>query len=270
MNSSDQLPEKRQLTLLLVGSPGSGKTALALQFPNLYVIDCDGNLQGPTDYLKRSGLYKPYKWDTAFVDDAGKPVSPFNRYNRVVSCLQQAAADPSIDTIYLTSLTAFRDMVKDDILRQRASNVGLGDARNKFPVTEQNRGMTGLMQPEWDTFAFYFRNLVTSMRGCGKTFILDAHYEKQQNEADKMFYETLAIPGQSRYNLAALFTDTWQTVIVTEGFGANAKTERKVRTIPNGILDEKGCKTSLDLPQVFSNEGGAAMKLILPQLVRGN
>jgi hypothetical protein len=266
MKKSTDLPTTRRFALLLVGSPGSGKTTLGLQFPNVYVLDADDNLQGPTEYLKRTGLYKPYFYDSAYRDSEGKEVSPFQRYTHCVKCLTEAANSPEIDTIFLTSLTGFRDIVRDDILRQRPSNPSVKIGGNVPTPTEANRGMVGFVQQEWDTFAFYFRNLVTLMRSSGKNFILDAHFEKVQDEADKIFYETLAIPGQSRYNLAAMFTDTWQTFIETTGFGAAQKFERKVRTVPSSSTDLKGNKSSFDLPAVFSNEKDAAMKLILPQL----
>jgi hypothetical protein len=265
MKSSSQLESKRQLALLLVGSPGSGKTTLALQFPKPYIFDCDGNLQGPDAYLKRQNRSQPFFYDSAYRDDDGKPIAPFQRYQHFERCMARAAADPNIETIVVDSLTGFTEIVRDDILRQRPNNPALGKAA--IMVSEANRGMNPLMMQEWDSFAFYFRNLVTQMRTLqNKTFILTAHQEQVQNEADKVFYECLAIAGNSRYKLSGLFTDTWQTFVSASGWGDSAKTERKIRTIASGQSDMKGNKTSLDLPNVFSNEGDAAMKLILPQL----
>ena len=266
MKNSSQLAVKRQLALLLVGSPGSGKTTLALQFPKPYVFDCDGNLQGPEAFLKREKRSQPFFWDSAFTDDDGKPIPPFQRYGHFEKCMLRAANDPNIETIILDSLTGFADIVKDDILRQRSMNPSVGKAAAH--VTEATRGMTPLMMPEWDTFGFYFRNIVTQMRTLpNKNFILTAHMEQVQNEADKVFYECLALQGNSRYKLSGFFTDTWQTFVAASGWGDSAKVERKIRTIASSVTDMKGNKASLDLPQVFSNEGDAAMKLVLPQLV---
>jgi hypothetical protein len=265
MKNSSQLAVKRQLALLLVGSPGSGKTTLALQFPKPYVFDCDGNLQGPDAYLQREKRSAPFFWDSAFTDDDGKAIAPFQRYLHFEKCMARAATDPNIETIILDSLTGFADIVKDDILRQRSANPSVGKAA--VHVTEATRGMTPMMMPEWDTFGFYFRNIVTQMRTLpNKNFILTAHMEQVQNEADKVFYECLALQGNSRYKLSGFFTDTWQTLIAASGWGDTAKVERKIRTIASGASDMKGNKTSLNLPQVFSNEGDAAMKLILPQI----
>jgi predicted NACHT family NTPase len=44
------------LKILLIGPPGSRKTTFGLQFPNVYVEDCDRNLNGPERWLRANGL----------------------------------------------------------------------------------------------------------------------------------------------------------------------------------------------------------------------
>lgn len=236
------------MCLLLVGTPGSGKTTLALQFPKPYIFDADGNLSGPVRYLRQNNSFD-FKYDSGIVDSDDKTVSPFQRWTHMSKCLNEAIQDPEIETIIIDSLSVIADFVKDDIKRQRGSNPM---AKNAPMVNENNRSMIPLIQHEWDVFAQYFVELVTRLKAATtKTIIFTAHFESKTGD-DNITRECLCIQGRMRGQFAGMFPDVWQTYIKKEGMGDTAKYQRMVRVVPNNQLDEKGTKTSLiNVPPTF-------------------
>ena len=255
MKSSTELSRSQKLFLLLVGSPGSGKTTLALQMPNVYVFDADGNLDGPDRFLKRPS----YKYDSGLQDDEGKAISPFNRWNHMAKCINAAVSDDSIDTIVLDSLSAFSEYVKDDIKRQRAANPM---AKNAPMVNEQNRVIVPLIQQEWDVYAQYFITLVTQLKSCGKHVIITAHHEMKA-DASSIMREFVCIQGRMRGQLSGMFGDVWQTYVECVGVGSTATYKRMIRVVPTNRMDEKGTKTSLAVPPTFESDISYILKALV-------
>lgn len=245
MKDSTTISPPTSVALLLVGSPGTGKTTLALQFPAPYIFDADGNLAGP---LRHLGNKFPFKYDTGNVDDNGVEVPPFDRFRRFATCIGAAATDPSIRTIIVDSLTTLRDYVRDDILRQRGVNPNV---KNAPVITEANRAFGTLILQEWETYAFYFRNMVSKLRTSNKHVIFTAHQETIKDEADGIFRTFLAIQGQTRASFAGLFSDVWNPYVSATGFGDAATHTRMVRTISASSTDERGLKSSLQLPNTW-------------------
>lgn len=255
---------------LLVGSPGSGKSTLAYQFPRPYVFDLDGNMKGPMTFLKEGSPTKSFptvKYDSVYVrpgvveSQGPQKVGPFDRWRWMVECFAKAVKDETIDTIIFDSTTVMGDVIKADILRQRANNPSV---KNAPTPTESTLAMTPLVLQEWDTFAFYWRELLLSARACGKTVIFIAHKEWLTDDEGKAIRECLAIQGQTRTKFAALFTDVLECYIESKGLGSSATYERMIRTVPSGPMDDKGNKTSMMLPPTFPAKD--ALKLITPHL----
>lgn len=192
-----------------------------------------------------------FSYDTGNIDDDGTEVPIELRYTRMAKCLATAAADPEVKTIIVDSLTTVRDYVKFDILRQRGQNPNVKNAVRFDPSHPQ---FAALVLQEWDTFAFYFRHLIANLRTTNKIIVFTAHQEVKAGEDDGVFRTFLAMPGQSRHNISALFSDVWNTYVEQVGFGSSAVHNRMVRTLPTGATDDRGLKDSLGLPAVSKVE----------------
>jgi hypothetical protein len=263
MKGFDQYTPNQSTALLLVGSPGSGKTSLALQFPKpLYIFDADNNLDGPRRYLKENNIpLDGIKYDIGNVDDDGKEVKPFQRWQRMATCLKQAGEDDTIKTIVVDSLTAIQIYARDDIFRQRVGPQKMGQSSVMINDTNRDRGQ--LTEPEWGIFSRYFDTLVTALRSTGKIIIVTAHQETRQlNTGDEIWRQTIAVPGQTRTKLPGLFGDVWNVNAKLEGFGDKQKVVRFVRTIPTAESDERGLKSSFNLDPVEENPIEKVMKIL--------
>jgi hypothetical protein len=161
-----------------------------------------------------------------------------------------------VSTIIIDSLTSIQEYVKDDIFRQRVPMTG-----SRTPlITESNRDCGQLTEPEWGIYARYFATLITTLRTTGKIIVFTAHQETRQSETNQ-WQNTIALQGMMRYRFAAQFSDCIALVSKLEGFAPNEKVVRFFRTMPTSESDERGLKSSFNLPPVFDNP-----ELLLEQL----
>ncbi len=229
MKSALDLPIN-DLAILLVGDPGSRKTTLALQFPGVYIFDCDKNMSAPLNYLKQidSSLPSKIHYDHAYTDDEGKPIPPAQRYAHFTKCITLATKDPSIQTIIVDSLTAFVDVLVSEVKRQasRADNLEM-------------------RIQDWGTFGGLLKHVVTQLRTSGKIVVFTGHNRVEKDESDGRWKYFLNIPGQSSTLLSGLFTDVWNPYPHITGIGSTQKHEWKVRCLPSSETDHRGIKSSL-------------------------
>lgn len=239
--------------LLLVGSPGTGKSTRALEFPRPYVFDADRNLSGPMRYFRKIGRdLSEVKFDYADQDDEGRPVTPFFRWMWMHKCLTRAVADNTIDTIILDGLTTIQEIVKDDIFRQRVGPQNMGN--NKFlMITEQNRSMAQLTEPEWGIYGRYWNELLTALKNTHKIVVVTGHDEARKNETNSVWEYTLSLQGAQRYKFAGLFSDVILCGTKLAGVFPNEKKEFFYRTCAVGEHDKRGIKDSFQLEAVFSD-----------------
>ena len=207
MKSSD-LALSESLAILLMGPPGGGKTTFMLQFPGLYVLNCDRNLAGPVRYLKSINKYTPFKYDTIsqYEEDCtdvfgthkvGDMVDIKFGWARLRALAQAAIKDPIIQTIGLDTLTWC-----DNALYAHSCRV------------------QGLKELEGFNWAPYKRELHAFLAECkaaGKILIVNCHekieYDKKGNvEA----YVPSISTGISAY-FGYYFSDIWRCTLVDQG-----------------------------------------------------
>jgi hypothetical protein len=224
-------PPRGPLSVLLIGPPGGRKTTLMLQFPDLAVIDCDLNLDGPTRYLKSINALRPYKMDTVGLED-GRPVDPHQCFDRLLDLVDEVKNDPSIRWCGIDSLTHVNEFIIRKVLYEQKNS--------------------SLMEPHfWAPFKTHLLNLlIAKIRGSGKHFLVLVH-ESWTDEPASGTKFTMAkritgrqptIQGGVAKFFGGFFTDMWR-----------ASTERA----PGGLLGVletertalDNLKNSLGLPE---------------------
>jgi hypothetical protein len=227
--------------LLLVGPPKTGKTILALSFPNCYIADCDNNLSGPVLWHRRRNPAFSFKYDTINIADdsdqckqwglsPGEAVPTGKRWDRLVYCLKQAAKDPSIETIIIDSLAMVDFYLQDYIVENKPAG--------------KEKAMT---ISDWTPYKNMMTKLVTTFRSVGKMFIMTSHEKGEKDEMLGYVIYKVAMSGQLQDNFGAFFSDVWLTVAEKDAHGAY---QYYVKTLPQSR--RPGIGNSLNLPENFN------------------
>jgi hypothetical protein len=220
--------------IIICGDPGTRKTTLALHFPAPYFFDCDNNMAAP---VEQTGITN-FKYDMAARDDDDKLIHPLDRFLHCAKCINAAAADPTIRTIVVDSLTTFADILLSEVRRQE-----FGAMAASWEAKDAADAKTMRIQ-DWGKFAWLLKNFFSKLRTCGKTVVVIAHNIVDKDEADARYKSFLNVPGQSKTTLSGLFTDCWTTQCEVTGIGAAAQRKFTVRTLPLSDTDHRGVKSS--------------------------
>jgi len=186
---SPRKPEPK--SILLIGPPGGGKTTLALQFPNVYVLDCDLNLSGPENYLRQAG--RPpleFRYDQIPFDDAGNPVPVQQQWKRLIEKIILAVVDPWVKTIFLDGLTAVDEILLQHVLRTQAT--------------------TTMRQQDWIPFRSAMVGLIMQIRTTGKTSIVSCHEKTETDEKGNVEAFKPAFRSKIGDFFGGFFTDMWR------------------------------------------------------------
>lgn len=196
MKSSSEYEPNLSFGLLLMGPPKSGKTTLALQFPHVYVADCDNNLSGPTEYVKKKHL-SSFNYDVINIEDSGDERPTHLRWMHLTSCLKDAVKNPHIKTIVVDGLSSVSDFLVEHVLR--------------------TEGQKHMRIQDWQPFQFMLKRLVTYLRSSGKLIIFTAHETVEKDELDGILKYFIHVPTKLKDNLGGFFSDVWRVESEKQG-----------------------------------------------------
>ena len=179
--------------LLLIGEPFSGKTTLAMTFPNPGIVDCDLKAQNAIAFHKARNPAFTFKLVTIDTDDDGKHVEEVARWPRFLTQCDELIKDAWVKTIILDSGTKISTYLTDYLVVQ-TSNV-------KAPLVA---GMHIMSESHWYPYNTLIERLISKILACGKNVILTVHLRNEANEGFRP-----AMPGASGKNLGKMFTNYW-------------------------------------------------------------
>lgn len=228
MKSANEYPGKQSPAILVCGLPKTGKTRLLAGFPVPGVVDCDMNLISALRIMPNKEFY----FEQPLLDPKTNLVIPDEDRHKCwpnsVNAAKEMVISPKVKTLVVDGLTA---MAQWGLLHCESELVKAGVNTKKEYLAK------------FQSFITLMTNFVTTMRLAGKPIVFTCHTSVEQSDVTKIWYTSLAIPGQLKDRLGGLFTDVWATYTKLVG----DRTKYFIKTRPTSSLDP-ALGTSFDLP----------------------
>ena len=206
------------LKILLMGPPGSRKTTLGLQFPDVHVIDCDRNLDGPDKFLRANGHQNlSYTYD----DIRGETDKIEECYNLVCDKLKLFSVDESYKkrkTVFVDSLSHVNEFIIRHVLQLQGK-----------------KSKSYEMEPrDWSPFkSFAYILLVARLEETKKTVLCTAHEISltRPDPQNIMMQQVIGVEpffqGKVGDTIGAFFGDVWRLEVrqVVGGYATILQTQ---------------------------------------------
>ena len=181
--------------LLLVGEPKTGKSTVAMGFPDPYFL----LLSDSITYGVRRYPNKRFWYDVVEQDDDGNNVPERNRWKRAQELVREAWSKPEIKTIVIDTLNRYADylcieLVNDPVQATKALVIG---------------GQKCMTQNHWYPFGNLMKKFVSDLRATGKLIVCTCHRKIDKDEMTGALFYKPALGGHSADTLGGLFTDIW-------------------------------------------------------------
>ena len=190
MNTTDtKLPSPK--SYLFIGPPGGGKTTFALNFPGLWIGDCDNNLDGPLLHRRKlDPAFKCFYTDLNLNADGVRIENDADKWTRMLAAVNEAITEPSVETLFLDSLTHFNEWL--------------------LQWSMKKHGIKEMQRQHWPLFRAQLINWIMRYRSCGKTTIVACHEEIKTDSQGNVLRYTPAMSSNLRDYFGYLFTDIYR------------------------------------------------------------
>ena len=239
-NASEEYNQPQ--SLLVLGTPGSGKSTLIAQIPGIFVLDSDRNMAGPRQWLKDNNKPLNFYYANPTVDDDGKPVPRDEQFQRAMEQLQEAGESKEIKAIAIDSLTSFTDICLTEVMRQQGRARGSFSFKSKVAKTVDEP----LQIQDWGAFFGLMKHIIFQLKNTDKMLVVTGHIKTDKDNLTGILKQFIAIPGQMSEIIAGFFSEVWLLQRSTELKGQAKEEVYKVITFPSGSQTESlGLKSSI-------------------------
>ena len=247
MKSSTAFSTIGSQAILLVGEPKSGKSNLALAFPDPAIIDWDLNLASAV----RRAPGKTFDYCQPGINDNGTQRPDSEQWSYAVKETQAICKDPRYKTIIVDGLTLMANAICNHIVGE-----GQRAGSNK----------TGKMELQnYADLSRLLRAYIMMVRSSGKYLVVTSHQVGDKDEATGAYRYVLSIPGSSKDTLGGCFTDVWATVARLKGM---SDVVYEIRTKPSGQHIALGASFPIDSSIDVTNKTPAQVWALLePKIV---
>jgi AAA domain-containing protein len=207
--------------LLIVGEPGSGKTRLGFEFPDLGILDCDRNLRSAiVAWKEKHGSLKPFKYAAPDQNEKGEAIPLHDIWPNAQKQAAMLCADPAVGTIFIDGLSLLQDWLMRYLVTQ-------GSGMEK-PLTVG--GIKVMTKSLYNPLEMAMKDFLVNLRASGKRVVVSSHVKIADDEITNASGVKPALQGALRDKVAGLFTDFWmcETLVVTP-------TDENKRKYPTGV-----------------------------------
>jgi hypothetical protein len=248
MKSSSVFSTTGSQAILLVGEPKSGKSNLALAFPDPAIIDWDLNLASAV----RRATGKTFDYCQPGIKDDGTQRPEAEQWAYAVKETQAICKDPRYKTIVVDGLGLMTNAICNHIVAE-----GQRAGSNK----------TGKMELQnYADLSRLLRAYIMMIRSSGKFLVVTSHQIGDKDEATGAYRYVLAIPGSSKDTLGGCFTDVWATVARPKGI---SDVVYEIRTKPSGQHIALGASFPIDSSIDVTNKSPSTVWSILEPKIIG-
>jgi len=259
--STAEAPKKASpLKVLLIGPPGSHKTTFGLQWPDVLVMDCDRNLDGPDRWLRSQSNFKTlqYAYDSIRYDDKGNMREIDDCYNALVDSLGAIVREPGkysqYKTIFVDSLSHVNEFIIRHVLK----------------LQNKTKKVFEMEARDWSPFkSFAYILLVAKLEQVNKTVLCSCHEVKlvEPDGTNVMKERVIGVEpffqGKVGDTIGAFFTDVWR-LETAQGPGGTVITKLQTQRHPKC----EHLKNSLNMPAEIELKPGREFESI-KQYVEG-
>jgi len=231
VNPGTSYKPQEGFSLLLVGPPFSGKTSVAMQFPDPWIASTDRKIGNAIARIPKN---KTWFYDYPELDPTGKPLLDHLKWARLIDLTKKAAVDPAVKTIVWDHMSDISDWLQAHIMATDGSGKTLA-------------GIKVMSIALWQPFKLMMARALTLIKGAGKPFIVVAHDIVDKNDITGEVTCRPYIGGRLKDTLGGYFSDAWRCE-VEPGF-REKPAKYKVRTQPTA--QQKVLGSSFGLPAEF-------------------